>query len=63
MNCRICSGSVHRLETLLNADAWGLVLFLGRAAFFLDVIAPSQQGCRVLYISKHERLGKSESKK
>ena len=47
-NCRICSGSVHLLE---NAD----VLFLGAAGSFLDVVAPNQQGCRVLHISKHER--------
>ena len=33
-NCRICSGSVHLLETLLNSDACGLVLFLGRGWIF-----------------------------
>ena len=40
-----------------------LSCFLDAAGSFLHVVAPKQQGCRVLHISKHERLGKSESKK
>jgi hypothetical protein len=40
-----------------------LSCFLDAAGSFLDVVAPKQQGCRVLHISKHERSGKSESKK
>jgi hypothetical protein len=40
-----------------------LSCFLDAAGSFLHVVAPKQQGCRVLHISEHERLGKSESKK
>lgn len=33
--------------------------FLDAAGSFLDVVAPNQQGCRVLHISKHERLAQT----